>query len=70
MLATFVTRKPRRFRRCPISGPCDGHANPLTLVLDMAGFVFGGFPPIPWESIDVEDDRDIDDGNATSAMTA
>jgi hypothetical protein len=29
---------------------CDGHANTLTLILDTNGNVFGGFPPLKWES--------------------
>jgi hypothetical protein len=29
---------------------CDGHANTLTLILDTAGNIFGGFTPVEWES--------------------
>jgi hypothetical protein len=29
---------------------CDGHANTLTLILDLGGNVFGGFTPVAWES--------------------
>jgi hypothetical protein len=29
---------------------CDGHANTLTVILDTAGNVFGGFTPVAWES--------------------
>jgi hypothetical protein len=29
---------------------CDGHANSLTVILDTAGNVFGGFTPVEWES--------------------
>jgi hypothetical protein len=29
---------------------CDGRANTLTLILDTAGNIFGGFTPVPWES--------------------
>jgi hypothetical protein len=31
-------------------GRCDGHANTLTLILDMGGNVLGGFTPLQWES--------------------
>jgi hypothetical protein len=29
---------------------CDGHANTLTILLDINGNVFGGFTPVEWES--------------------
>jgi hypothetical protein len=29
---------------------CDGHANTLTVILDMNGNIFGGFTPVEWES--------------------
>jgi hypothetical protein len=29
---------------------CDGHANTVTLIEDVGGFVFGGFTPVEWES--------------------
>jgi hypothetical protein len=32
-------------------GPCDGHANTLTVILDTDGNIFGGFPPVEWESL-------------------
>jgi hypothetical protein len=42
------------------SGPefhrrCDGHPNTITLVADVAGNVFGGFTPVPWESLEPSD---------------
>jgi hypothetical protein len=30
---------------------CDGHANTLTVILDMDGNIFGGFTPVKWESL-------------------
>jgi hypothetical protein len=30
---------------------CDGHANTLTVILDMRGNIFGGFTPVEWESV-------------------
>jgi hypothetical protein len=30
---------------------CDGHANTLTIVLHPEGFVFGGYTPVPWDSV-------------------
>jgi hypothetical protein len=29
---------------------CDGHTNTLTVILDTEGNIFGGFPPVSWES--------------------
>jgi hypothetical protein len=29
---------------------CDGHANTLTVILDIDGNIFGGFTPVEWES--------------------
>jgi hypothetical protein len=29
---------------------CDGHANTLTLILEMQGNIFGGFTPVEWKS--------------------
>jgi hypothetical protein len=29
---------------------CDGHANNVTVILDMKGNIFGGFTPLKWES--------------------
>jgi hypothetical protein len=29
---------------------CDGHANTLTVILDMKGNIFGGFTPVRWDS--------------------
>jgi hypothetical protein len=31
-------------------GRCDGHANTLTVILDIKGNVFGGFTPVEWGS--------------------
>jgi hypothetical protein len=28
---------------------CDGHSNTVTFILDIGGFIFGGFTPLPWE---------------------
>jgi hypothetical protein len=30
---------------------CDGHANTLTVILDMEGNIFGGFTPVEWDSV-------------------
>jgi hypothetical protein len=30
---------------------CDGHAGTVTLVLDTAGNIFGGFTPVAWDSL-------------------
>jgi hypothetical protein len=29
---------------------CDGRANTLTVILDMKGYIFGGFTPVEWDS--------------------
>jgi hypothetical protein len=29
---------------------CDGHANTLTVIMDVGGYVFGGFTPLAWDS--------------------
>jgi hypothetical protein len=31
---------------------CNGHPNTLTVIKDVGGFIFGGFTPVEWESID------------------
>jgi uncharacterized coiled-coil protein SlyX len=31
-------------------GRCDGHAETLTVILDTAGNIFGGFTPVAWDS--------------------
>jgi hypothetical protein len=32
-------------------GRCDDHTNTLTLLLDTSGNIFGGFTPLPWQSV-------------------
>jgi hypothetical protein len=39
-----------RFRGRDFHRHCDGLANTLTLILDTAGNIFGGFTPVEWES--------------------
>jgi hypothetical protein len=29
---------------------CDGHTNTVTFILDIGGFIFGGFTPLAWDS--------------------
>jgi hypothetical protein len=38
------------FRSSIFHDYCDGHANTLTVILDIDGNIFGGFSPIPWGS--------------------
>jgi hypothetical protein len=39
------------FRAAAFHGKCDGHANTLTLIAETNGALFGGFTPVPWDSI-------------------
>jgi hypothetical protein len=47
---------------------CDGHANTLTVILDMQGNIFGGFTPMEWES-PMESDVKEDDISLTCGPT-
>jgi hypothetical protein len=38
------------FRGDEFHNRCDGHANTLTVILDMKGNIFGGFTPVEWVS--------------------
>jgi hypothetical protein len=38
------------FRTRDFHSRCDGHANTLTVILDIDGNVFGGFTPVRWDS--------------------
>jgi hypothetical protein len=45
------------FRAVDFHSHCDGHANTLTVILDRAENVFGGFTPVVWESRSFEEGR-------------
>jgi hypothetical protein len=58
----FAEFRGKRFRRLWRGGAdgfgaddfharCDGHAGTVTLVLDTAGNIFGGFTPVAWDSL-------------------
>jgi hypothetical protein len=36
------------FRSTTFHSHCDGHSNTITFILDIGGFIFGGFTPLPW----------------------